>query len=134
MAGEAGFDVKLNVMEFASSLAAEARGEFEAYMLNWSGRVDADGNLTQFIHTGASNNNQKYSNPAVDALLDQARVISDVAERRALYAQMWPLQRQDLPIIYLFSQKNLAGMTARVGGFRGVADGMVRLQGLTLAP
>ena len=134
MAGEAGFDVKLNVMEFASSLAAEVRGEFEAYMLNWSGRVDADGNLTQFIHTGASNNNQKYSNPAVDALLDRARAVSDVAERRALYAQMWPLQRQDLPIIYLFTQKNLAGMSTRVGGFRGVPDGMVRLQGLTLAP
>ena len=134
MAGEAGFDVKLNVMEFASSLAAETRGDFEAYLLNWSGRVDADGNFTQFMHTGASNNNQKYSNPEVDKLLDQARSVSDVAERRALYAKMWPLQRQDLPIVYLYSQKNLAGMTARVGGFRGVADGMIRLQGLTLAP
>ena len=134
MAGEAGFDVKLNVMEFASSLAAEARGDFEAYLLIWSGRVDADGNLTQFMRTGASNNNQKYSNPEVDKLLDQARTVSDVAERRAIYAKMWPLQRQDLPIIYLYTQKNLAGMTTRVGGFRGVPDGMIRLQGLTLAP
>ena len=134
MTGEAGFDVKLNVMEFASSLDAETRGDFEAYMLQWSGRVDADGNMTQFFRTGASNNHQKYSNPAVDALLDRARATSEVAERRSIYAQMWPLLRQDLPIIYLYSQKNLAGMSARVGGFRPVPDGMIRLQGLTLAP
>jgi len=134
MTGEAGFDVKLNVMEFASSLDAETRGDFEAYMLQWSGRVDADGNMTQFFRTGASNNHQKYSNPAVDALLDRARATSEVAERRSIYAQMWPLLRQDLPIIYLYSQKNLAGMSIRVGGFRPVPDGMIRLQGLTLTP
>ena len=44
MAAEAGFDVHIQAMEFASSLAASTRGEFEAYLIGWSGRVDIDGN------------------------------------------------------------------------------------------
>ncbi len=134
MAAEAGFDVRITAMEFASSLQAEARGDFEAYMLAWSGRVDADGNLYSFNHTGGALNNQKYSNPKVDELLDQARAVSDVGQRRALYAQMWQQTTQDLPIIYLWTQKNIVGMSVRVNGFRPVPDGMIRLQGVSLAP
>lgn len=134
MAAEAGFNVQITAMEFASSLQAEARGDFEAYMLAWSGRVDADGNLYSFIRTGGALNNQKYSNPKVDELLDQARAVSDVSQRRALYAQVWQQTKQDLPVLYLWSQKNIVGMSAKVNGFRPVPDGMIRLQGVSLAP
>ena len=134
MAAEAGFDVKLTVMEFASSLQAETRGDFEAYMLAWSGRVDADGNLYSFIRTGGALNNQKYSNPKVDELLDKARAVPDVGQRRAIYADMWKLMQQDLPILYLWTQRNIVGMSVKVNGFRPVSDGMIRLQGVTLAP
>ena len=134
MAAEGGFDVRITAMEFASSLQAEARGDFEAYMLAWSGRVDADGNLYVFYKTGSAQNNQKYSNARVDELLDQARTIADVGQRRALYAQMFQQTTQDLPIIYLWSQKNIVGMSVKVNGFRPVPDGMIRLQGVSLAP
>ncbi len=132
MAAEAGFDVKIDVREFASSLEAEARGDFEAYILAWSGRVDADGNLSSFIRTGGGQNNQKYSNARVDELLDQARASSDLKARQALYAQMWPILQQDQPITYLFTQKNIVGHSARVTGFRPVSDGMIRLQDVRL--
>ena len=134
MVAEAGFEVKINVVEFASSLQAEQRGDFEAYLVAWSGRVDADGNLTSFIRTGGSQNNQKYSNARVDELLDRARAITDVADRRGLYAQMWPILRDEVPIVYLFTQKNIVGMSTRVSGFRAVADGMIRLQGMSITP
>ncbi len=134
MVGEAGFELKINVMEFAASLDAELRGDFQLYMLAWSGRVDADGNMSQFFRTGGSENHSKYSSPEVDALLDQARGITDVAARREIYAKMWPILHQDQPITYLFTQKNIAGMSTRVTGFRPVPDGMIRLQGLALAP
>ncbi len=76
MTAEAGFNVHIQAVEFASSLAASARGEFEAYLIGWSGRVDADGNTYSFLHSGqASNNPSHYSNPTVDKLLDNARGI-----------------------------------------------------------
>ena len=134
MAGEAGFDVKIQVTEFAASLAASARGDFEAYILAWSGRVDPDGNLYTFLHSTGPSNDGKYSNPKVDQLLDRARAVTDVAERKALYAEMWTILGQDLPIIYLWNRKNVLGLSKRVEGFRAVPDNMIRLQGVSLAP
>ena len=45
MAREAGFDVKIQAAEFATSLNMADKGDFEAYVLAWSGRPDPDGNL-----------------------------------------------------------------------------------------
>ena len=39
MVSEAGFDVKIQLVEFASSLQAANRGEFQGYLIGWSGRT-----------------------------------------------------------------------------------------------
>ncbi|OQY85657.1 MAG: hypothetical protein B6D40_02990, partial [Anaerolineae bacterium UTCFX3] len=39
------------------------------------------------FHTGSAQNTGHYSNPALDALLEQARVERDVTKRIALYQQ-----------------------------------------------
>lgn len=133
MAAEAGFDVKLTASEFASALAAANRGDFEAFVVMWSGRVDPDGNLFSFMHSGGALNDGRYANPKVDTLLDQTRAVQDVAKRRALYDQAIEQTGKDLPIVYLNNPKNVVGMSAQVTGFRPVPDGMIRLQGLGLA-
>jgi peptide/nickel transport system substrate-binding protein len=133
MAAEAGFEVHIKSMEFASSLAASARGEMQAYLIGWSGRVDIDGNTYSFLHTGGPSNDGHYSNAVVDKLLDDARGMTDAAKRQALYAQMWPQLRQDLPVTYLWIPTNIAAMSAKVTGFRPVPDGMIRLQGLAMS-
>ena len=132
MVKEAGFDLKINLIEFASSLTAAAQGNFEAYQIGWSGRSDPDGNLYAFMHTGAGQNDGHYSNPAVDEALDQARQTSDIAERRALYAQLWQQERKDLPLLYLYAPVNIVGHSAKLTGFRPVPDGLIRLQGLEM--
>ena len=133
MANEAGFDVHLQAMEFASSLQAAVRGDYQAYMIGWSGRVDIDGNTYQFLHSNQANNNGSYASTAVDKLLEQARGLTDPAKRRDLYAQMWPILREDLPFTYLWNPRNIVAMTAKLNGFRAVPDGMIRIQGLELA-
>ena len=133
MAAEAGIEVKIQAMEFASSLQTSQRGDYQAYMIGWSGRADIEGNTYAFLHSGGSNNSSGYGNPAVDKLLDQARGSVDLAKRKASYDQMWPILRQDLPITYLWSPRNIMGLSAKVTGFRPVPDGMIRLQGLALA-
>jgi peptide/nickel transport system substrate-binding protein len=133
MVREAGFDLKLNLIEFASSLQAATRGEFESYLIGWSGRVDPDGNLYGFLHTGVGQNDGHYSNSVVDEMLDEARRETGVEARRALYAKMWAQLRQDLPIIYLHTPVNIVGLSAKLTGFRPVPDGLIRLQGLALA-
>jgi peptide/nickel transport system substrate-binding protein len=132
MAAEAGFDIKIQAMEFASSLQASRQGDFQAYLIGWSGRVDIDGNLYQFVRSGQGNNIGHYSSPAVDRLLDEARGTVDLGKRKALYAQVWPELHRDLPLTYLWNTRNIVGMSAKLIGFRPVPDGMIRVQGLEM--
>jgi len=73
MAKDAGFDVKLQSTEFATSLAMADKGDFEAYVLAWSGRADPDGNLYNFLGCKQPNNYAGYCKPETDALLNEAR-------------------------------------------------------------
>jgi peptide/nickel transport system substrate-binding protein len=133
MVSEAGFDVKINLIEFASSLAAATEGRFQTYLIGWSGRVDPDGNLYAFLKTGSGENDGHYSSPVVDAALDAARTSTDPAERLKQYGIVMQQERKDLPIIYLYHPVNIFGMQSSVTGFRPVPDGMIRLQGLAEA-
>jgi peptide/nickel transport system substrate-binding protein len=134
MVREAGFDLRLNAMEFASSLQAAARGDFETYLLGWSGRTDPDGNIWAFVHSRGAQNDGRYSNPEVDRLLDAARFEADPARRNAIYEQMWNISlRQDRHRMYLWHRVNIMAHSARLTGYVPVPDGMIRVQGLRLA-
>jgi peptide/nickel transport system substrate-binding protein len=128
-----GFDVKIRAIEFASGLAAARSGDFQAFFIGWSGRADADGNMYSFLHSGLGFNYGHYDNPKVDALLDQARAAPTVAARKAVYAKIWTIERQDMPVIYLWSPKNIVGLKKSLLGFRQVPDGIIRLQGMRFA-
>ena len=133
MVAEAGFDLRIQAIEFASSLQASQRGDYQLYLIGWSGRVDVDGNTYQFLHTGQANNASHYSSPTVDKLLDEGRALIDQAKRRPIYAQVFQQVQQDLPLSYLYNTRNIVAMTAKLQGFRPVPDGMIRLQGLEMA-
>ena len=132
MLSEAGFDVRLKAMEFASSLQAAYAGDFQAYLIGWSGRADPDGNMWQMLHSGGTFNYGRYSNPDVDKALDDARTVAGVDQRRAFYQKVWQQERKDLPLIYLWSGKNIVGMKKGVTGFQQVPDGLIRLQGVAM--
>jgi peptide/nickel transport system substrate-binding protein len=133
MVQPAGFDVTIRAMEGASSLAAARAGDFQAFLIMWSGRADADGNMYSFLHGGEGFNYGHYDNPRIDALLDQARLAATVAARTAIYAKVWAVERQDMPVIYLWSPKNIVGLKKTLRGFRQVPDGIIRLQGMRFA-
>jgi peptide/nickel transport system substrate-binding protein len=132
MAAEAGFDMKIRVVEFATSLKEAEEGRYQAYMLNWSGRPDPDGNLYIFHRSKAPQNYGGYSNPEVDAWLDEARTKSDPAERKAIYEKVAGKLLTEGSIIYLFHRKWFVAHTARLEGLRMLPDGLVRVVGLTL--
>jgi peptide/nickel transport system substrate-binding protein len=133
MVQEAGFELRLRATEFASSLQAATRGEFETFLVGWSGRTDPDGNIYTFTRTGGGQNDGRYSNPEVDRLLDAARAETDFEKRRDLYEQAMRLAfGQDHMRIYLWHRKNIMGHSVRLSGYRPVPDGLIRLQDMRL--
>ena len=132
MAADAGFAVRVNAMEFGASLAAVNHGDYQVSFGGWSGLLDPDADSWSFLHTGGALNYAHYSNADVDGWLDQARVEPDQAARRALYAKVWQKVSADLPLIYLWTPRNIQGVSRRVSSFTLLADGLLRLQDVSL--
>jgi peptide/nickel transport system substrate-binding protein len=130
MAAEAGFEVKIRVTEFATSLKEAEAGNYQAYMLAWSGRTDPDGNIQSFASTGAPNNYSAYSNKDVDAALDEARTKNAMPERMAAYKRAAEQLAKDLPIVYLYHRLVIIAHRDRIEGYRQMPDGLVRVVGL----
>ncbi len=132
MAKDAGFDIKIQSTEFASSLSLADKGQYEAYVLAWSGRADPDGNLQIHLGCKAPLNYSGYCNAEVDDLINRARTTLEPAQRAALYEQVAARVAVDRPIVFLYHRHWLWAHSAKLTGLRTVPDGMVRVQGLKM--
>jgi peptide/nickel transport system substrate-binding protein len=132
MAAEAGFDLKIRVIEFATSFKQAQAGEFQVFQINWSGRIDPDGNSYVFMHTKAPQNDGGYSNSEADRLMEDARLVADPAQRKAIYEKLTRILLEEEPIIYLYHRKLLFAHTTKLEGYKPMPDGLVRVIGLKL--
>jgi peptide/nickel transport system substrate-binding protein len=134
MAAEAGFDLKIRVTEFATSLKEAEEGRFQAYFIGWSGRVDPDGNLYVFMKCKAPQNNGNYCDRDVDQWLDDARKVSKLEERKAIYGKIAEKELNEGSIIYLYHRLVIIAHTAKLDGYSQLPDGLVRVVGVKLKP
>jgi peptide/nickel transport system substrate-binding protein len=133
MTREAGFDVKIQAAEFATSLNMADKGDYEAYILAWSGRADPDGNLFSFHGCKQPLNYTGYCDAETDKLLNQSRELRDPAERKKVFDQIAARVMKERPVIYLYHRNWLWAYTARLSGVREIPDGLLRITGLKLA-
>jgi peptide/nickel transport system substrate-binding protein len=132
MAAEAGIDLKIRLIEFATSFKQAQAGEFQAFLIGWSGRIDPDGNSYVFMHTKAPQNDGGYSNPEADKAMEDARLITDPAQRKTIYEKLTKSVLNDVPLIYLYHRKLLIAHTTKLEGYKQMPDGLVRVIGLKL--
>ena len=66
-------------------------------------------------------------NAQVDQLLTQARESQDVSQRRDLYGKVTTALHQDDPLIYLYRQRNLTGVSTKLKGVQVFPDGVIRV-------
>jgi peptide/nickel transport system substrate-binding protein len=126
MAEAAGFQVDLQPTEFVTSLRRQDQGNYDAFAIGWSGRVDPDGNIYQFVHSKGSLNNLGWSSGRMDLLLDNARKAATPKARKTLYNAAFRVLRSELPLIYIYHDVNRHGVTANVKGVRLYGDGLIR--------
>jgi peptide/nickel transport system substrate-binding protein len=132
MAAEAGIDLKIRLIEFATSFKQAQAGEFQAFLIGWSGRIDPDGNSYVFMHTKAPQNDGGYSNPEADKAMEDARLITDPARRKTIYEKLTKIVLNDVPLIYLYHRELLIAHTNKLEGYKQMPDGLVRVIGLKL--
>ncbi|MEN9995245.1 MAG: hypothetical protein RL462_21 [Pseudomonadota bacterium] len=134
MAREAGFDVKIQTAEFATSLNMADKGDFEAYVLSWSGRPDPDGNMYSFHGCKQPLNYAGYCSAETDALLNQSRAERDPVKRKKIMEQISAQVLKERPVIYLYHRNWLWAYNGKLAGVRNIPDGLLRVTGLKLAP
>ena len=101
-------------------------------MLNWSGRIDPDGNSYIFLHSKAPQNYSEWVNTDADKALDDARLVTDMVQRKAIYEKLTKAVLEDEPILYLYHRRLIIAHTNKLEGYKQMPDGLVRVVGLKL--
>jgi len=125
---DAGIKVDLQPTEFVSSLAKADAGNFDAFFIGWSGRIDPDGNIYGFVHTKGTLNESGYSNRRLDVILDNARHAAKPSARQTLYNAAVKVIRSTRPLIYLYDAITYDGVSKKVTGVNLYGDGLIRAQ------
>ena len=114
---EVGIVLDIRSFEPATFLADVIHGAFQMYGLRWvGGNQDPDifyiFHSSRFPPNGA--NRGHYSNPKVDALIDQARREVDPGVRKRIYAELQSILADELPAINLWYLDNVLVHNKRV--------------------
>jgi peptide/nickel transport system substrate-binding protein len=115
---EVGIVLDIRSFESATFLADVIHGAFQLYGLRWiGGNEDPDifeyaFHSAKFPPNGA--NRGYYSNPRVDALIDQARREVDPKIRKPIYAEVQRILAEELPYIDLWYLDNVLVHNRRV--------------------
>jgi len=115
-AADAGFDVTINTLDFATVTSDQKIGNFDATLLGWAGRTDPDGSIAPFFLSTGSQNYTGYHSEEMDALLADSVSTTDIAERTETYAQIVELLQEDNPYIYLYRERNFVGQGTSTAG------------------
>ncbi len=134
MASEAGIQVKIQIVEFGTLVHETDTLMHQAALLGWSGRPDPDFDIYPFVTKSGigSFNDAGYTNPRVETLLDAARLLNDMAQRRRAYKEVTQILAEDLPHIWLYYPKEYKLASTRLQGFVHVPDGMMRFRTVRL--
>jgi peptide/nickel transport system substrate-binding protein len=128
MEKDAGFNVQLQPTEFTTALDKSDAGQYDTFQIGWSGRVDPDGNMYDFLTDHGAQDIGGYANPKVDSLLKRARGLTDKAPRVDAYRQALTQVMSDAPLIYLFHEKYQTGADKNVVGMQIYGDGLLRFK------
>src|SRR6185369_9465762 len=91
-------DLKIRLTEFATSLAEGVKGNFQAYLIGWSGRVDPDQNVINHLGCNTPFNWGKYCSEKTQAALNEARLFTEPAKRKAAYEKAVAEIEADKPL------------------------------------
>ena len=118
---QVGIDVRIQTMEWGTFYYDITHGQFQMYCLSWIGVSDPD-IYTLVFHSRSvpphGANRGFYLNPKLDRLLDTARRLRDIHQRKAIYHRVQHIIARDLPYVILWYEPNIAGMQKTVQGFR----------------
>ena len=134
MAQEAGLNIELEVLDWATELDRYSKGNYQAMSFGYSARLDPSLSFDMISGDKDKQPRKVWDNPDALALLAKSMQVSAPTERQAIFDQMEALFRADVPMIPLYSVHETAAVRANVSGYRDWALGQPRAWGVSLKP
>lgn len=129
---KAGITMEITQLEFAKVVENQQKGQFQASLIGWSGRIDPDGNMFAFLTTGGSFNDPKYSNPRVDELMQRSRRLTNEQERTKVLREAERLAVEDAAFVWYRHGVSTAVMQPKVQGLELYPDQILRFASVWL--
>jgi peptide/nickel transport system substrate-binding protein len=124
MMSQVGLQVKLESYEWATFFESVQKGNFDMATMKWVGAIDPDLYRIAFhnseVHPGR--NRGHYLNPRLDLLLDKGLFIADKDLRRKHYFKVQKIVFEDLAIVPLWYDHQVAVMHKSLQGYKPVAN------------
>ncbi len=113
-----GIDMTIKQVDVSVWFDAFVKGDYQITNAYQERTIDPDNFYALVIKSGGPINTTAYSNPEVDALIDEAAAMTDDAARKEIYTQIREIVRTDAPIIFThydtinyLMQNNVVGST-----------------------
>ncbi|MEM9914095.1 MAG: ABC transporter substrate-binding protein [Planctomycetota bacterium] len=123
---QAGIVVELDPLEW-SVFSEKLKGrDFDLISLAWSAGIESD--IHQMFHSDnigeGADNFMSYSNPELDALIEEARMTIDETERMRLWNRVHAILHEDQPYTFLYSRMSLIFVDDRFENVERVKIGL----------
>jgi peptide/nickel transport system substrate-binding protein len=118
---EIGLEVKTQTEEWNAFLkrigaAPDGTRDYDVFLVGFSWGVDPS--QRDMWHSDGGFNLNKYSNPAMNKVLDDALATLDQSKRKDLYFQMQTIVAEDVPSMILYFPQATIGLNKRVHGYK----------------
>ncbi|NER59685.1 ABC transporter substrate-binding protein [Pseudomonas sp. MAFF212428] len=133
--GKVGLDVKIVSYEWGEYIKRTKNGEHDVMLLGWTGdNGDPDNWLGTLYSCAAigSNNVSMWCDREYDALVQQAKRLTDPAARSALYQQAQQRMKQQVPITPIAHSTVHQPLSTRVHGFKVSPFGRNSFSGVSI--
>ena len=119
--------VDIKQLEYATYTETCADGRAQAYLGSHANAGDTDNSLRPLFYSTkeqGTKNWHKYSNPEVDAKIDEANQTSDASKREELYKELQTILVDECPIIPIYSQTINIGVRKGIAGVYPIPHGI----------
>mgnify|MGYP000754855546 CR=1 FL=1 len=133
MAKQAGINIELEVLEWATLLDKYLAGDYQMMAFIYSARLDPSLSFDMFSGSKASQPRKVWDNPEAQALIDKSMKVADKAERVKIFETLEQKFRADLPMIVLYNGPAVVAYSAKLSGYQAWMASKPRLWGVSVA-
>jgi peptide/nickel transport system substrate-binding protein len=117
-----GIKMEFEMVNQSEAYSRVLSGKTNWTQTNWTQRADPHGLLYILFHSKGHANSTHYSNPKVDANIDEASAIYNQQKRQDLYFEAVRMITMDAPYVFLLYFPDWAAMSPKIHGYQWIPD------------